>query len=84
MRFLILVAAESPEITKARKVWAETRDPAKALEVTPHHRNVERQVLFGLQKYGLNNTLAALQHVRVELVSTVTLHMKHPLYGPVC
>ena len=64
-----LVAIESPEVAKARKVWAESRDPAKALEVFPRHRNVEREVLFGLQKYGVSNALAAIQHVRVEQVS---------------
>ena len=73
---ILLIVAETPEITKARQVWAETRDPVKTLEVTPHHRNVERQVLFGLQKYGLSDTLAAIQHVRVELVSTMTFHVK--------
>ena len=66
-----LVTIESPEVTKARRVWAESRDPAKALEAFPRHRNVEREVLFGLQKHGLSNALAAIQHVRVELVFTL-------------
>ena len=60
-----LYITEPDDVTAAREVWAETRDPQKALEVFPKRRNAERCALIGVRTHGPTNPLAAILNVRV-------------------
>jgi tRNA pseudouridine13 synthase len=51
---------EAEDITAARKLWAETRDPQKAWDIFPKRRNVERCALNGIILHGPTNPLAAI------------------------
>jgi tRNA(Glu) U13 pseudouridine synthase TruD len=45
-------ACENEAATKARRIYQETGNPEKALEILPRFMHVEKLLLFGIKDYG--------------------------------
>lgn len=57
-------SSDDVKMAECRRVWWETRDVTKALQLVCRHNCIEQSLLRGLAKMGPNNYAAALSMVR--------------------
>ena len=65
--------AEQEEIAESRKVWMETKDARKALDRMGRRHGIERHLLTGLSKRGIQDPLGSLSMVSFIQISLLLL-----------